>query len=177
MEQLVSQLHFYNMLLVLVAGTVTGIWGLVLFFRERQQARRMVEAGGSAPALEAGSTDSAEKSNDAAPAVEIRENREVDLPKRTLNRPWRNSLIVTASLALLQGLLGIALVVLGQKPGSGTGLYYLHYVYGAIVVLAIPIAITYATGGKNQRRDTLIFSIAALILVAAALRALTTGLH
>jgi hypothetical protein len=45
------------------------------------------------------------------------------------------------------------------------------------VVLAIPIAITYATGGKNQRRDTLIFSIAALVLVAAALRALTTGLH
>ena len=64
-----------------------------------------------------------------------------------------------------------------QKPATGTGLYYLHYVYGAIVVLAIPIAITYATGGKNQRRDTLIFSIAALILVAAALRALTTGLH
>ena len=77
----------------------------------------------------------------------------------------------------LQALLGIILVLLGQKPGTGTGLYYLHYVYGAIVVLAIPIAITYATGGKNQRRDILIYSIAALVLVAAALRALTTGLQ
>ena len=86
-------------------------------------------------------------------------------------------MIVAAVVAALQALLGIILVLLGQKPGNGTGLYYLHYVYGAIVVLVIPIAVTYATGGKNQRRDVLIFSIAALILVAAALRALTTGLQ
>jgi len=97
--------------------------------------------------------------------------------KKPINRLWRISLTVTAVIAALQAVLGITLVLLGQKPGTGTGLYYLHYVYGAIVVLAIPIAITYATGGKNQRRDTLIFSIAALVLVAAALRALTTGLH
>jgi heme A synthase len=130
MVDVMSNLHFYNMVLVLASGTVSGIWGLILFFM-----------------------------------------------KKPINRPWRISLIVTAVVAALQALLGITLVLLGQKPGTGTGLYYLHYVYGAIVVLAIPIAITYATGGKNQRRDTLIFSIAALVLVAAALRALTTGLH
>ena len=95
--------------------------------------------------------------------------------KKPINRPWRISLTATAVIAALQAVLGITLVLLGQKPGTGTGLYYLHYVYGAIVVLAIPIAITYATGGKNQRRDLLIFSIAALILVAAAIRALMTG--
>ncbi|SRR6266487_1672871 len=97
--------------------------------------------------------------------------------KKPINKPWRISLIVTAIVAALQALLGIILVLLGQKPGTGTGLFYLHYIYGAIVVLAIPIAITYATGGKNERRDILIFSIAALVLVAAALRALTTGLQ
>jgi heme A synthase len=97
--------------------------------------------------------------------------------KKPINRPWRISLIVTAVVGALQALLGIILVLLGQTPGTGTGLYYLHYVYGAIVVLAIPIAITYATGGKNERRDILIYSIAALVLVAAALRALTTGLQ
>ena len=128
MVDVVSNLHFYNMVLVLASGTVTGIWGLILFFM-----------------------------------------------KKPGNRPWRISLIVTAVVALLQALLGITLVLLGQKPGTGTGLFYLHYVYGAIVALAIPIAITYATGGKNQRRDLLIFSIAALILVAAAIRALMTG--
>ena len=130
MVDVFSSLHFYNMLLVLASGTISGIWGLILFFM-----------------------------------------------KRPINRPWRIALIFTAIVAALQALLGITLVILGQKPGTGTGLYYLHYVYGAIVVLAIPIAVTYATGGKNERRDTLIFSIAALVLVAAALRALTTGLQ
>jgi heme A synthase len=130
MVDAISNLHFYNVFLVLASGTVSGVWGLILFFM-----------------------------------------------KKSINRPWRIALIVTAVVAALQALLGITLVLLGQKPGTGTGLYYLHYVYGAIVVLAIPVAISYATSGKNQRRDLLIFSIAALILVAAGIRALTTGLH
>jgi heme A synthase len=96
--------------------------------------------------------------------------------KKTMNRPWRIALIVTGIVAALQGLLGITLVLMGERPGTGTDLYYLHYVYGAIVVLAIPVAITYVNG-KNPRRDVLIFSIAALILVAAAVRALMTGPH
>src|SRR5215472_15689923 len=127
MVDFISNLHFYNMVLVLASGTITGIWGLILFFM-----------------------------------------------KKTSNRPWRISLTVTAVIAALQAVLGITLVLLGQKPGTGAGLFYLHYVYGAIVVLIIPIAITYATSGKNPRRDVLIFSIAALILVAAAIRALMT---
>ena len=128
MVDVISNIHFLNVIFVLASGAVTGVWGLILFFM-----------------------------------------------KKPINRPWRISLTVTAVIAALQAVLGITLVLLGQKPGTGTGLYYLHYVYGAIVVLAIPIAITYATGGKNQRRDLLIFSIAALILVAAAIRALMTG--
>ncbi len=128
MVEVISNLHYFNMVLVLASGAVAASWGFVLFFM-----------------------------------------------KKPMNRPWRISLIVTAVIAALQAVLGIGLVLLGQKPGTGTGLFYLHYVYGAIVVLAIPIAITYATGGKNPRRDILIFSIAALVLVAAAIRALMTG--
>jgi len=130
MVDAISNLHFLNVFLVLASGTISGVWGFILFFM-----------------------------------------------KKSMNKPWRIALIVTAIVAALQALLGVILILLGQKPGSGTGLYYLHYVYGAIVVLALPVAITYATGGKKQRRDILIFSIAALVLVAAALRALTTGLH
>ncbi len=128
MVDVISGIHFYNMILVLASGSITGVWGLILFFM-----------------------------------------------KKAIYRPWRISLIVTAVVGLLQALFGIILVLLGQKPGTGTGLFYLHYVYGGIVALIIPVAITYATGGKNPRRDLLIFSIAALILVAAALRALATG--
>src|SRR5437588_749205 len=97
------------------------------------------------------------------------------MKKTAIYRPWRILLIVTAADALLQGLFGVTLVLLGQKPGTGTDLYYLHYVYGGIVALAIPVALTYATGGKKPRRDVLIYSIAALILFAAGFRAWMTG--
>jgi len=71
----------------------------------------------------------------------------------TIYRPWRILLIFTAIVALLQGVFGILLVLLGLRPGTGADLYYLHYVYGGIVALAIPVALTYATSGKNVRRD------------------------
>lgn len=95
--------------------------------------------------------------------------------KMEVQKAWRISLIVTAVLGGLQALLGITLVTQGLKPGTGTDLYYLHYVYGAIVALGIPVATTYATGGQKPRRDMLIFSIAAFILLAAGVRALMTG--
>ena len=128
MVDIFSTLHIGNMVLVLITGTISGVWGLILYFT-----------------------------------------------KRAANRPWRIALGITAGVGLLQALLGIVLVLMGQKPAGGS-LYYLHYVYGGIVALAIPVAITYATGGKNPRRDMLIFSIAALIIVAAGARALMTAL-
>jgi heme A synthase len=130
MVDIISNLHFFNMILVLASGTITGIWGLILFFMKKQ----------------------------------------------TIIRPWRISLIFTAVVSLLQALLGIILLLLGQRPGApGDSLFYLHFVYGGIVALAIPVAVTYATGGKQPRRDLLIYSLVALVLVAAAVRALMTG--
>jgi heme A synthase len=127
---IVVEMHFVNMILVLAAGTITFIWGFILFFMKKQ----------------------------------------------TIIRPWRISLIITAVVSLLQGVLGIILLLLGQRPGPpGDSLYYLHFVYGGIVALAIPVAVTYATGGKQPRRDILIYSLVTLVLVAAAVRALMTG--
>jgi heme A synthase len=131
MVEFLSSLHFFNGILILIAGTITGIWGLILFFMKKQ----------------------------------------------TIIRPWRIALIFTGIVGFLQALFGIILLLLGQHPGSGTGLYYLHFVYGGIVALAIPVAVTYATGGKKPRRDILLFSIISLVLVAAALRAFFTGPH
>jgi heme A synthase len=131
MVDFINNLHFFNAILILIAGTVTGVWGLILFFMKKQ----------------------------------------------TIIRPWRIALIFTAIVGFLQAVFGIILLLMGQHPGTGTGLYYLHFVYGGIVALAIPVAVTYATGGKKPRRDMLIFSIIALVLVAAALRALVTGPH
>ena len=131
MVDFLSNLHFFNGILILIVGTVTGIWGLILFFMKKQ----------------------------------------------TIIRPWRIALIFTGIVGFLQAVFGIILLLLGQHPGTGTGLYYLHFVYGAIVALAVPVAVTYATGGKKPRRDILLFSIISLVLVAAALRAFVTGPH
>lgn len=128
MVDFIASVHYFNVILVLTAAAVTGVWGLILYFT-----------------------------------------------KRSVMRAWNIALIVTAILGAIQGVLGLTLVALGQKPGTGQDLYYLHYVYGGIVALAIPIALTYTTSGKNPRRDMLIFSIAALILAAAGVRAWMTG--
>ncbi|MBE3559742.1 MAG: hypothetical protein IMW89_11030 [Ktedonobacteraceae bacterium] len=96
--------------------------------------------------------------------------------KRSINRAWQTSLYIAAALGALQAVFGLILIASGLKPGKpGDALYYLHYVYGAIVALGIPIGVTYATGGKNPRRDLLIYSLAALVIVAAGVRAFMTG--
>ena len=129
MADVILTLHSYNVYLVLLAATVAGIWGLILYFR-----------------------------------------------KREMIRPWRISLLTALGLGVLQGIFGLIMVFLGLKPGTGTGLYYLHYVYGGIVVGAIPLVwMSFTTNGKNQRRDMLFYSIAALVIVAAGVRAWMTG--
>ena len=129
MLDVIIELHYLNLFLILALGLITGIWGLVLYF----------------------------------------------MKKTTINGPWRIALIITAADGLLQGIFGVTLLLLGQRPGTGTDLYYLHYVYGGIVALVIPVALSYATGGKKPRRDVLVYSIAALILFAAGFRAWMTG--
>jgi len=88
---------------------------------------------------------------------------------RGMNSAFRVALMVTGALGFAQGVLGGILLLNGDRPPD-----QLHYVYGAIVILALPVAVSYSTG-KNVRRDLLWFSIAALIIMAAALRAWMTG--
>jgi heme A synthase len=93
-----------------------------------------------------------------------------------VQRQWRIMLIATLILGLLQAVFGLALVLLGLKPGGGVGNYYLHYVYGGIVALSIPLVwLSFTTNGQDKRKDRLFYSIAALVMVAAAIRALMTG--
>jgi heme A synthase len=96
--------------------------------------------------------------------------------KKPVIRQWRIMLIITLVLGLLQAAFGLTMVAMGQKPGGGVGLYYLHYVYGGIVALGIPLVwISFTTNGKDKRKDMLFYSIATLIMVAAAIRAWQTG--
>ncbi len=169
MGDFILTLHSYNVYLVILAGAITGIWGLILFFTSKKTAQSI-----SKPAAKDGevATESQPDPNEvASTSVSV-----VDPDLSTRVQPWRRALIITVVLALLQGLFGIIMVLMGKRPGpAGDSLYYLHFVYGGIVALVIPVATTYATGGKNVRRDVLIYSLAALILTAAAVRAWMTG--
>lgn len=84
-------------------------------------------------------------------------------------RIFRILLAVTAALGLIQDLAGAGLFLTGARPGEG-----LHFVYGAIVLLAIPIAYVYSD--QNQvRRDIIIMTIAVVAVLGAAFRAFATG--
>jgi len=96
--------------------------------------------------------------------------------RRPMVKPWRIMLIVTLALGVLQGIFGLTMVLLGLRPGGGSGPYYLHYVYGGLVIIAIPLTwLSFTTNGKNVRRDILYYSLAALVILLAAVRAWMTG--
>jgi hypothetical protein len=89
--------------------------------------------------------------------------------KRGLDRVMRILLGVTAGLGIVQAALGGLLFFFGQHPHD-----QLHYVYGLLVLAAIPVAYVYVDN-KSARRDLITFTIAALVVVAAAVRAFMTG--
>ena len=89
--------------------------------------------------------------------------------KRGMDRAMRLLLGVTAGLGVVQALLGGILWLSGARP-----LDPLHYVYGLLVLAALPVAYTYVDN-KSARRDMVIFTIAAFVVVAAAVRAFMTG--
>lgn len=86
-----------------------------------------------------------------------------------LRRTFRVLLSVAAAAGVLQAILGGLLVTQGCRPGEN-----LHYVYGAIVALAIPVAFAYSDQ-RQVRRDIIIMTIAAVAIVGAVVRALVTG--
>ncbi len=86
-----------------------------------------------------------------------------------LTRALRWLLIATAALGAIQAVIGGLIFLTGARPGEP-----LHYVYGGIVLLAIPVAYVYSDQ-KRVRRDLIITVIAVVAVIGAAVRALMTG--
>lgn len=82
---------------------------------------------------------------------------------------YRSTLILTEALFIVQGLLGATLFLGGRRPHDE-----LHWLYGVLLVLILPIATTY-TSGREDRRQSLVYGIAGLFMVGLAIRALTTS--
>jgi heme A synthase len=90
-------------------------------------------------------------------------------PVDQVRRVFRYGLIATFALGALQAVLGGLLFLLGGRPAN-----VLHYVYGLLVLALIPVIWVYSDQNR-VRRDIIIMSIAALLVIAAGARALMTG--
>ncbi len=76
---------------------------------------------------------------------------------------------LTAAGGVVQAILGALLLSQGLRPKEG-----LHFVYGLIVLAAVPVAFAYSDQ-KKVRADIIIMTIAAVAIVGAAVRAMMTG--
>jgi hypothetical protein len=82
---------------------------------------------------------------------------------------YLGALAINEGVAVLQAAIGLALVILGHRPPD-----VLHYLYGVVSVVTLPSAYFYSSGG-TERKDSLIFGLAALFLAAISIRASMTG--
>jgi hypothetical protein len=90
-------------------------------------------------------------------------------PVALWTRIFRILLWITAGLGVLQPIFGGLIYLNGGRPED-----QLHFVYGGLVLLAIPVAYVYSDQ-KRVRRDLWIMLIAVVIVIGAAFRALATG--
>ena len=82
---------------------------------------------------------------------------------------YLGSLVIAEGVAVVQGILG--LVTRTQTSGPHDAL---HYLYGIVLVITLPSAYFYSSGGK-ERRDSLIFALAGLFMLGIGIRGITTG--
>ena len=83
---------------------------------------------------------------------------------------FRAGFLIMAGLTPVQGLFGVAGLLLGSHPREGI----LHIVYGIFATLFLPGAYLYAHQG-NARREALILAGAAWIVSIAFFRGISTG--
>lgn len=155
-------LHITMFFALLVAGTICTFWGLGLFIA-RYQAMKKV-------ALE---VESSKESKDTAGSTPAATDAPAPSRPHLISPLFRSALKVTAYLAALQAIIGglIYFFLPNNRPAD-----QLHYVYGLLVLLAIPVAFIYMSGKPERlRRDMLILILAALVVAAAAVRAAMTG--
>lgn len=82
---------------------------------------------------------------------------------------YLGALVLDEGVAVLQGLIGIGLLLQGHRPADP-----LHYLYGVVAVITIPAAY-FLGSGAQERKDSGIFGLAGLLLVGIAIRGMMTG--
>jgi heme A synthase len=88
--------------------------------------------------------------------------------KSGLSPSYRGALVIGVGLGVLQALLGIGLLLTGLRPADN-----LHFLYGATVILTLPLVMSYIVDKRVSR--PLAFGLASLFMAGLAIRAITTG--
>jgi hypothetical protein len=89
--------------------------------------------------------------------------RRADLPSA-----YRGALIIGVVMGLIQAAVGLTLLLTVGRPRDD-----LHYLYGASVILTLPLVASYIADKKFSR--VLAFGLASLFMAGLAIRAITTG--
>jgi heme A synthase len=80
----------------------------------------------------------------------------------------RGALVIGVGLGVAQTLVGLFLVASGLRPADN-----LHYLYGASLIVTLPLVGSYIADKKFSR--PLAFGLASLFMAGLAIRAITTG--
>lgn len=89
--------------------------------------------------------------------------RKSDLPPA-----YRGALVIGVVMGLIQAAVGLILLLTVGHPRDD-----LHYLYGASVILTLPLVASYVADKKFSR--VLAFGLANLFMAGLAVRAITTG--
>jgi hypothetical protein len=73
-------------------------------------------------------------------------------------------------IGLVQMIVGLVLV----SMGLGVNVRFVHYLYGALVIITVPAVFAY-TRGRDDRGAVLIYAAFLLLIAGFGLRAYTTG--
>jgi hypothetical protein len=88
---------------------------------------------------------------------------------RGVNSNYLGALVIGEILVLLQGVLGVILVVSGKWPADG-----LHFLYGVTIAISWPGVYAY-THAETSRREMGIYAIVSFFMFGLAVRAMMTG--
>jgi len=87
----------------------------------------------------------------------------------TISPNFWGALIIGEGLMLGQGLVGIVLVVGGERPAD-----VLHFLYGVLVALSWPGVYIY-TNARAGRSEAALYALVSLFIFGLSIRAIMTG--
>jgi hypothetical protein len=88
--------------------------------------------------------------------------------KAQVSPAYRGALVIGVAMGVVQAAIGLFLLLTTGRPRDD-----LHYLYGASVILTLPLVASYIADKKVSR--TLAFGLASLFMAGLAIRAITTG--